>query len=113
MFYLKLYICSVYDSDGSLNIKACGKTNPLPIISTKNSLRIIFKTDSNRNAGGFKALWTTGLINSFHSPRYPSPYRSYDDKVNFRKENSLMTQNNHLTTNGESTRAQNNNPILK
>ena len=78
---------AVYDcecaSDESLIVKACGITNPLPITSSHNSLRIVFKTDNSRNASGFKALWTTDTkqFNSIQSPNYPQPYPNNANEV--------------------------------
>ena len=75
-------LLSVYDSDGSLIVKACGRTPPVPITSSSNSLRIVFKSDSSRNATGFKAAWFTDtVINNITSPNYPLPYPNNVDKV--------------------------------
>ena len=88
LFSLFMTFVAVYDcdcaSDESLIVKACGATNPVPITSSRNSLRIIFKTDSSRNATGFKAVWTTDTenINSIQSPDYPLPYPNNADQVN-------------------------------
>ena len=72
----------VYDSDESLIVKACGRTPPVPITSSSNSLRIVFKTDGSRNATGFKATWFTDtVINSIKSPNYPLLYPINADQV--------------------------------
>ena len=83
MNFVAVYDCNC-DSDESLIVKACGITNPVPIISSSNSLRIIFKTDNSRNATGFKAVWTTDTenINSIQSPDYPLSYPNNADQVN-------------------------------
>ena len=66
---------TVYDSDESLIVKACGSTPPDLIMSSSNSLSIVFKTDGSRNATGFKALWSTEKnISSIKSPNYPRLY---------------------------------------
>ena len=45
-------------TDG-LNVKAaCGGTPPETVTSCSNSLRIVFKTDSSRNATGFTGSWS-------------------------------------------------------
>ena len=76
-------IFTVYDSNESLIVKACGKTNPVPITSSSSSLRIVFKTDGSRNATGFKSLWTTENVNSIKSLDYPqSNYPNNADQVN-------------------------------
>ena len=62
-------------------VKACGRTNPVPIISSSNSLKIVFKTDALRNATGFKAVWSTENIKSMNSPDYPLYYPRFTDKV--------------------------------
>ena len=82
MYSVAVYDCHC-DSDESLIVKACGITNPLPITSSSNSLRIVFKTDNSRNAIGFKALWTTDTknINSIQSPNYPQPYPNSANEV--------------------------------
>ena len=72
---------TVYDSDQSLIVKACGRTPPVPIISSTNSLSIVFKTDGLRNATGFKAFWSTESINSINSPDYPLYYPRFTDEV--------------------------------
>ena len=75
-------IFTVYDSNESLIVKACGKTNPVPITSSSNSLRIVFKTDGSRNATGFRASWFTDtVINSIQSPNYPASYPNNADQV--------------------------------
>ena len=72
---LKLYIIAVYDSDDTVIVKACGKVNPVPITSSSNNLKLIFKADNSRNSTGFKALWTTeNHINTILSPNYPGLY---------------------------------------
>ena len=72
---------TVYDSDESLVVKACGSTPPDLVTSSSNSLRIVFKTDGSRNATGFKALWTTDDINSIKSPNYPLYYPNIANEV--------------------------------
>ena len=75
-------LLSVYDSDESLIVKACGSTPPVPITSSSNSLRIVFKTDGSRNATGFKVSWFTDtIINSIQSPNYPLFYPDNADQV--------------------------------
>ena len=87
IFYCILNFVAAYDcdcaSDESLIIKACGTTNPVPISSSSNSLRIVFKTDNSRNATGFKAVWTTDTenFNSIQSPNYPQPYPNGANEV--------------------------------
>ena len=49
MHFVVAYDCDC-DSDESLIVKACGITNPVPITSSTNSLRIVFKTDNSRYA---------------------------------------------------------------
>ena len=82
MHFVAAYDCDC-DSDESLIVKACGTTIPVPITSSSNSLRIVFKTDSSRNATGFKASWTTNTdnINSIQSPNYPQPYPNNANEV--------------------------------
>merc|ERR1719270_3362612 len=65
-----------YDSDDNLIVKACGRKNPVPITSSSNNLKLIFKSDSSRNFTGFKALWTTNTesIKNIQSPNYPGLY---------------------------------------
>ena len=76
-----IYI-TVYDSDESLIVKSCGSTPPVPITSSSNSLRIVFKTDGSRNATGFKVSWFTDtVINSIQSPNYPQHYPNNADQV--------------------------------
>ena len=82
MNFVAVYDCNC-DSDESLIVKACGITNPVPITSSSNSLRIVLKTDNARNNTGFKALWTTNTVNInwIHSPNYPQLYPDDDDEV--------------------------------
>ena len=80
--FVAAYDCNC-DSDESLIVKACGIRNPVPITSSSNSLRIVFKTDGSRNAIGFKVSWFTDtIINSIQSPNYPLnyPYNAYEVK---------------------------------
>ena len=72
---------TVYDSDESLIVKACGSNLPDLVTSSSNSLRIVFKTDGSRNATGFRALWTTENINSIKSSGYPAFYPNYAEEV--------------------------------
>ena len=72
---------TVYDSDESLIVKACGSNLPDLVTSSSNSLRIVFKTDGSRNASGFRALWSTANINSLKSPNYPLFYTNDADQV--------------------------------
>merc|ERR1719282_2319217 len=72
----------VYDSDGTVIVKACGKSNPIPVTSSSNNLKLIFKADNSRNATGFKAIWTTESdINSIQSPNYPLLYPNDANEV--------------------------------
>ena len=80
IYSVAVYDCNC-DSDESLIVKACGITNPLPITSSSNSLRIVFKTDALRNATGFKAVWSTENIKSINSPDYPLYYPRFTDVV--------------------------------
>ena len=80
MYSVAVYDCNC-DSDESLIVKACGITNPVPITSSSNSLRIVFKTDNTRNSAGFRAVWTTENINWILSPNYPQPYPNYANEV--------------------------------
>merc|ERR1719270_793258 len=80
-FYLEYHVgciydyVEVYDSDDNLIVKACGKANPVPITSSSNNLKLIFRSDSSRNSTGFNAVWTTeNNINSIQSPNYPGIY---------------------------------------
>ena len=85
--FVAVYDCNCV-SDESLIVKACGKTNPVPITSSSNSLRIEFKTDSSRNAMGFKAIWTTDTenFNSIQSLNYPQPYPNNANEVSINYE---------------------------
>ena len=76
----QILIITVYDSDESLIVKACGKTKPVPITSSSNSLRVVFKTDGSRNATGFKALWSKDMIiNIIKSQNYPLTYHNANE----------------------------------
>ena len=72
---MKHLFITVYDSDYDTPIsKICGTTPPDLIISTSNSLRLVFKTDSLRTATGFKASWTIDEVQTTKSPNYPLTY---------------------------------------
>ena len=63
-------------------VKACRKVNPVPITSSSNNLKLIFKADNSRNATGFKAIWTMeSVINSIQSPNYPLLYPNDANEV--------------------------------
>ena len=85
LFSLFMTFVAVYDcdcaSDESLIVKACGKANPIPITSSSNSIRLVFKTDNSRNSKGFKAVWTTENIKWIQSPNYPQPYPNDANEV--------------------------------
>ena len=80
MNFVAAYDCNCA-SDESLIVKSCGTTNPVPITSSSNSLRIVFKTDNTRNSAGFRAVWTTENINWILSPNYPQPYPNDANEV--------------------------------
>ena len=82
MNFVTVYDCDCATED-RLIVKACGIKNPVPITSSSNSVRIVFKTDISRNATGFKALWTTNTVNMnwIHSPNYPQPYPNDANEV--------------------------------
>ena len=48
---------SVYDSDGSELTELCGYDNPPPIISSDNTMTVVFKSDSALTMRGFKAMY--------------------------------------------------------
>ncbi|XP_055498218.1 CUB domain-containing protein 2 [Leucoraja erinacea] len=60
----------------------CGGTRPPDIISSANELLVVFKSDFNIGARGFKAFYFSGecqqvftnIKGNFSSPRYPSIY---------------------------------------
>ena len=81
--YIFPFYFTVYDSDNSLIVKACGKIPPPLVVSSSNTLTINFKTDGSRNATGFKAVWTTETVYNITSPDYPQPYPEDNDEVNF------------------------------
>ena len=76
---------TVYDSDESLIVKACGRSPPDLVTSTGSSITVVFKTDSSRNSTGFKAVWTTESMKSIKSPNYPL---YYPDNVHESSRNS-------------------------
>ncbi|XP_043205584.1 cubilin-like [Amphibalanus amphitrite] len=65
--------------------KFCGKTVPPPILSTRNEVKIRFKSDANEhNGNGFRLGWSTlcgedfnSTSGSFRSPNYPQNYPDY------------------------------------
>ena len=72
---------TVYDSDESLIVKACGSTPPEIVTSSSNSLRVVFKTDGSRNATGFKVSWFMHTNNIIKSPNFPLNYPDLADEV--------------------------------
>ena len=82
---LHCYLIAVYDSDGSFIVKACGRTPPVPVTSSSNNLKLIFKSDNSRNSTGFKASWTTNTenINTIQSPNYPQSYPNDANEVSY------------------------------
>ena len=72
---------TVYDSDSRVIARSCGTTPPSLIISSSNSLKIVFQSDFARNARGFKASWTTKNIDSVNSQYYPLPYHNDVNEV--------------------------------
>ena len=66
-------------------VRACGRTNPVPVTSSSNKLKLIFGSDSSRNSMGFKASWTTDTenMNSIQSPNYPGIYPNDANEVSY------------------------------
>lgn len=67
----------VLDSDGSRLLKTCGDRLPDQLISSGNSLKVIFKSDHSVTKKGFRATWkkissTEG--GSLKSPNFPGLY---------------------------------------
>ena len=44
-------------SYGSVQQKYCGSNKPGPIISTGNTMRVVFHSDYSVNRNGFRAIW--------------------------------------------------------
>jgi len=78
-FDLESHSSCVYDyvkiSFGSVEEKYCGSSKPSPIISSGNTMTVVFHSDYSVNRNGFKATWeaveTSGEIKS---PNYPAVY---------------------------------------
>merc|ERR550539_707094 len=62
-------------SFGSVEEKYCGTNKPSPIVSSDNTMTVVFHSDYDVNRNGFKATWkavqTSGEI---QSPNYPYAY---------------------------------------
>merc|ERR1711994_1130093 len=79
------YVCS-YDwvqvSFGSFEEKYCGSVIPSPIISSGNTMTVVFRTDGSITRTGFRAIWEAvdGDENEgeIESPNYPN---LYDDDI--------------------------------
>ena len=58
-FQCKFDYLQIFDSDEKEIVKTCGKTIPAPILSSSNSLTIVFKSDESKSGRGFFAKWTS------------------------------------------------------
>ena len=60
-FDLEAHSSCKYDfvqiSFGSVEQKYCGSNKPTPIISSGNTMTVLFHTDGSVNGNGFKATW--------------------------------------------------------
>ena len=60
-FDLESHSSCVYDyvkiSFGSVEEKYCGSSKPSPIISSGNTMTVVFHSDYSVNRNGFKATW--------------------------------------------------------
>ena len=74
----------VLDSDERQMIKKCGSTKPDKIVSSSNSLKVKFHSDSSVVKKGFRATWkqvTASSGGNIKTPNYPNPYPTNQDKV--------------------------------
>jgi cubilin len=81
------YVCP-YDwvqvSSGSVDEKYCGSDIPSPIISSGNTMTVVFRTDGSVTRTGFRAVWEAvdndggGEQGEIESPNYPN---LYDDNM--------------------------------
>ena len=46
-------------SHGSVEEKYCGSSKPDPIISSGNTMTVLFHSDQSVNGNGFRAIWET------------------------------------------------------
>ena len=75
---------SVLDSDERQMIKKCGSTKPDKIVSSSNSLKVKFHSDSSVVMKGFRATWkqvTASSGGNIKTPGYPNSYPTNQDKV--------------------------------
>ena len=87
-------------STSTFEEKYCGANKPNPIISSGNSMEVVFHSDGSTNGNGFKAIWEaieTGKLTDYNyvcscriliklsgeiqSPNYPGAYDSNLDEV--------------------------------
>merc|ERR1712110_903008 len=78
-FDLESHSSCVYDyvkiSFGSDEEKYCGSSKPSPIISSGNTMTVVFHSDYSVNRNGFKATWEAVEISGeIQSPNYPAVY---------------------------------------
>ena len=74
----------VLDSDDRQMIKKCGSTKPDKIVSSSNSLKVKFHSDSSVTKKGFRATWrqvTASSGGNIKTPNYPNSYPTNQDKV--------------------------------
>ena len=72
------------DSDDRQMIKKCGSTKPDKIVSSSNSLKVKFHSDSSVVMKGFRATWkqvTASSGGNIKTPNYPNSYPTNQDKV--------------------------------